>query len=101
RTTPDLPLTSTASHVYRGTNPVQLLRIAENVPVAAQFTDTGAVSLLKGPPDYNYDHANFYWRVELQPEVTVNMHSATTVGSNTLSMLSNEYNGATVRITRG
>jgi hypothetical protein len=93
--------TATGFHVYRGTNPVQLLRIAENVPVAAQFTDSGAVSLLKGPPDYNYDHANFYWRLEMQPAEPVNIHSATTIGHSTLNMLSSEYNGATVRITKG
>jgi len=57
--------------------------------------------LLKGPPDYNYDHANFYWRLELQPPEPVNIHSGTTVGSSTLNMLPNEYNGATVRISGG
>jgi hypothetical protein len=92
---------ATGFHVYRGTNPVQLLRIAENVPVAAQFTDSGAVSLLKGPPDYNYDHANFYWRLELQPAEPVDIYSATTIGNSTLNMLSSEYNGATARITKG
>ena len=28
----------------------------------------GMAATLQGPPDYNYDHANFYWRLELQPE---------------------------------
>ncbi len=88
-------------HVYRGNNPTQLLRIAENIPVATQFTDAGATALLKGPPDYNYDHANFYWRMELQPEASVDVHSPTGVGNTTLNMLPNEYSGATVRINAG
>ena len=92
---------ATGFHVYRGANPIQLLRIAENVAVAAQFTDAGATALLKGPPDYNYDHANFYWRLEFQPPETVDLHTGTTVGNSTLNMLPNEYNGATVRISGG
>ncbi len=88
-------------HVYRGTNPIQLLRIASNVAVATQFTDAGATASLVGPPDYNYDHANFYWRLELQPPESSDIHSSSTVGNSTLSMLAGEYNGATVRITLG
>lgn len=57
--------------------------------------------MLTGPPDANYDHANFYWRLELQPEVGVNIESATTIGNSTLGMLTNDFQGALVRITRG
>lgn len=88
-------------HVYRGLNPVQMLRIASNVAVASTFTDAGAASQLEGPPDNNFDHANFYWRLELQPEVAVGIHSATTIGNSTLGMLPNDFRGATARITRG
>ena len=56
---------------------------------------------MQGPPDYNYDHANFYWRLELQPPEQANIFSATTVGNSTLNMVPNLYNGATVRITAG
>src|SRR5260370_26686650 len=75
---------ATSFQVYRGTTPAQLLRIAENHTLAAQFSDTGATALLKGPPDYNFDHANFYWRLELQPEENVNIHSGRTVGNSEL-----------------
>ena len=92
---------ATSFHVYRGTTPVQLLRIAENQPIAAEFMDVGATALLKGPPDYNFDHANFYWRFELQPEEKVDLHSSTTVGNSGLNMLANEYDGAIVRISAG
>jgi len=87
--------------VYRGPNPTQILRIASNVAIAGQFVDSGLTALLQGPPDANYDHANFYWRLELQPPEQVSIFSATTVGSSTLNMVVNLYNGATVRITMG
>src|SRR5262249_27357201 len=49
----------------------------------------------------NYDHANFYWRLELQPEEPTGIHSPTTIGNSSLNMLPNEYKGAKVRITKG
>lgn len=88
-------------HVYRGANPAQLLRIASNVVIASQFTDSGLSPILQGPPDYNYNHANFYWRLELEPAESADIFSATTVGNSTLNMLPNEYAGATVRIANG
>ncbi len=93
--------TTAAFHVYRGPNPMQILRIASSVAVATTFTDTGATPELQGPPDNNYDHANFYWRIELQPEVVAEIHSALTIGNSTLGMLLNDFAGTVVRITRG
>lgn len=88
--------------VYRGANPSQLFRIASAQTLAAQFVDNGsAATQLKGPPDENYDHANFYWRLEFIPETQATTASLTTIGSSTLAMLTNERRGATVRITRG
>ncbi len=88
--------------VYRGPSPTQLLRIASGVAVAGQFTDLGATApQLAGPPDENFNHANFYWRLELQPGQTVNTHSTTTVGNSTLNMLSNDFRGAMVRVSKG
>jgi hypothetical protein len=94
------PGTSTFN-VYRGLTPAQFYRIASNQTLATQFTDTGLADLLIAPPDPNYDHANFYWRMELQPEVAVTVHSSTTVGNATLGMAVNAYVGMTLRITRG
>ena len=88
-------------HVYRGPNPSELFRIASNHALAAQFTDTGLAVQLASPPDPNYDHANFYWRRELQPEYPATIHSAVTVGNNTLQMGVDSYKGASVRILRG
>ncbi len=88
-------------NVYRGMNPAELLLIAASVAVAAAYRDSGATAELIGPPDPNYDHANFYWRMELQPEVGAGIVSATTIGNTTLGMLSNDFKGAVARITRG
>lgn len=98
-----LSFSSTAAsfNIYRGPNPTQILLIASQVGIAGQFVDTGLTPSLQGPPDYNYDHANFYWRIELQPPEQADITSATTVGNSTLDMVLGLYNGATVRITSG
>jgi hypothetical protein len=92
---------ATAFNVYRGSSPALLLRIASDQPVAASFTDTGLVDQLIPSADPNFDHANFYWRQELQPEIAVTTHSPTMAGNGTLQMAVNVYQGMTVRITRG
>ncbi|HEV2198537.1 MAG TPA: phage tail protein [Bryobacteraceae bacterium] len=88
-------------NVYRGPNPSELLLIAMNVALAATFTDTGLPAQLHGPPDPNFDHANFYWRWELQPESATTSASATTIANSALAMLANNFRNALVRITRG
>lgn len=87
--------------VYRGSSPVRLLRIAADQPVAPQFTDTGLPAELHGPPDANFDHANFYTRLELQPEVNATIYTPVTIGSAALGMLPDEFKGARVVISRG
>jgi len=88
-------------HVYRGRSPATLYRIASNVARVSEFQDTGLPMILAGPPDENYDHARFYWRLELVPEQAVSAAGANTVSSATLTMTANAYAGMTVRITRG
>jgi hypothetical protein len=92
---------TTGYKVYRGPSPSQLLLIATVTSVATPYTDTGVTASHVGPPDDNYDHANFFWRLELQPEVSAGIHSATTIGNSTLEMLPGDFNGGLVRITRG
>ena len=87
--------------VYRGANPSALFRIASNVATAATYTDSGATALLQGPPDPNYDHANFYWRWELSPEAVVNSATTTTISNTALGMTPDSFQNALVRITRG
>jgi hypothetical protein len=88
-------------NVYRGSTPAELYRIASQSALSDRFTDGGLAKQLQSPPDPNFDHANFYWRMELQPEVQVTAESGTTVSNATLRMTANGYRGGTVRITRG
>ena len=92
---------STGFNVYRGPTPQQLSQIAANQAVSATYTDAGAAATLVQPPDANYDHTNFYWRLELQPEYAATRSSSDTVGNSTLGMAVNSYQGMLVRITRG
>ncbi len=87
-------------HVYRGNTPARLFRIATGASIAAAFTDAGLENQPIAPPDPNFDHANFYWRLERLPESAATIHSATTVGNSSIEM-SEDYGGATARITRG
>ncbi|HWC99458.1 MAG TPA: phage tail protein [Candidatus Sulfopaludibacter sp.] len=88
-------------HAYRGVTPAAMYRIASNQAPAAQFVDTGLPEELVSPPDANFDHANFYWRMEIQPEIAVTAHAASSVSNQTLAMDANAYRGMTLRITRG
>ena len=88
-------------HVYRGATPAVLFRVATSQALAAQFTDAGLTKQLIAPPDSNFDHANFYWRMELEPESAVTLHTPTSIGNGTLQMAVNRYRGMTARITRG
>ena len=92
---------TTGFHVYRGRDPLRLFRVATAQPVAAFFVDTGLPNQLETPPDEHYDHANFYWRLELQPEAPATVHSGSTIGNETLEMPVNEYRGMVARITQG
>jgi hypothetical protein len=88
-------------NVYRGTTPANLLQFASNQAIASTFTDGGMSYELLSPPDVNFDHANFYWRMELVPQIDVTIHSSTAVGNETLQMGVNIYRGMTARITKG
>ncbi len=88
-------------HVYRGSSPAQLLRIASNQPISATFVDDGLEAEAIRPPDANYDHANFYWRLETRPETDAEIFSRNTIGNSSLQMVPDEHKGMTVRITAG
>ena len=92
---------TSAFRVYRGSTPAELFRIASDQALAGQFTDTGLANQLIAPPDSNFDHANFYWRMELQPESGVTLQSSTSVGNGSLQMTANRYQSMIARITRG
>jgi len=78
-----------------------LARIASDQTLSPQFTDNGLLAELVAPPDVNFDHANFYWRMELQGEFAATIHTQNTVGNESLEMNANRYRGLTVWVTRG
>ncbi len=94
------PRTATFS-VYRGDTPAQMFRIATGLPPACEFTDPGLPKELISPPDANFDHGNFYWRLELVPESQATIHTSTAIGNTDLQMPANRFRGMIARIMRG
>ena len=88
-------------HVYRGRNPQQLAQIAANQVIAATYVDAGDSDGFVSPPDENFSHANFYWRLELQGERAAGIATAASVGNAGLNMIPNEWRSKTVRIVSG
>lgn len=95
------PTAAASFNVYRGTNPQLLLRIASGQAIASAFTDTGLHVTPVGPPDSNFDHANFYYRYELAGPYPVSTASQTTVGWASMGAVPLAYQGRAVRITQG
>ncbi len=87
--------------VYRGRGPRQLYGIASNVPPASSFADAGLTAILAAPPDPNFDHAIFEWRLELHPETAAGIFGESTIGAGSLTLTPGEYAGMIARITRG
>jgi len=88
-------------NVYRGANPQQLYRIAVNQALATTFTDGGLQNQAYAPPDPAFNHANFYWRTELQPEYAATIATANSVGNTQAEMSGVNYTGQIVRIVSG
>src|SRR4030095_15404581 len=88
-------------HVYRGSSPSQLFRIASNQEIAAQLTDTGLDKELIAPLVPNFDHANFYWRMELQSESAATIHTTSSVGNDRRQMEENRNPRKIRPITQG
>ena len=88
-------------NVYRGSNPHQMFRIASAQSLSTTFLDAGLPTQLIGPPDENYSTGNFYWRVELESIRSINIFSQSSIGNDSLSLITNVYKGKLVRIVRG
>ncbi|HEX7363303.1 MAG TPA: phage tail protein [Bryobacteraceae bacterium] len=97
------PVSASAFHVYRGAAPQRLYRIASSVPLPADrtFTDSGLPPQPIGPPDANFDHANFYYRFEHAGPFSTTIASATTIGSDGMGATNRAYAGMVVRIIEG
>lgn len=87
--------------VYRGALPSRLLRIATGQTPSGSFLDNGLAEALEGAPDPNYDHANFYWRLENTEEQFATEYGPDTVGSSVLDLPVNGMVGHICRLVRG
>jgi hypothetical protein len=97
------PVSAATFHVYRGTTPQMLYRIASNEPITADrtFIDPGFPAQPLGPPDANFDHANFYYRFEYAGPFPATISSATTIGWSDMGATNLAYTGMVVRILEG
>ncbi len=90
-----------AVNIYRGSSLSTLRRIGSVAPGVSTFRDDGLPGLPVMPPDPNFDHANFYWRLELQPPCAVIARTARSVSHASLLMETDQYRGQIVRMMSG
>jgi hypothetical protein len=96
-----LPASTTGFNVYRGQTPSAMSRIVSNQSPAAAFIDTGFANAPQVAPDPNFDHSNFYWRMESAPVTAVTLYSSTSIGNSSSQLQTDQFKGMTVRITAG
>ncbi|HSU33364.1 MAG TPA: phage tail protein [Bryobacteraceae bacterium] len=100
------PTPTDSFHVYRGSNPQLLYRIgtvklaqANSTPTGYTYTDTGEASQPIGPPDSNFDHANFYYRGQYTPIYKVTAATSNTIASADMNSVPSAY-ANTPRVVR-
>ena len=86
---------------YRGESPASLVCVAESDVLATEVTDAGGPPTTLVPPDENYDHANFYYRMEILPPMSVENAGADTLTCGEIQVGDNSLRGYIVRITEG
>jgi Putative phage tail protein len=104
------PTSTDSFHVYRGTNPQLLYRIgtvklaqASSTSTGYTYTDAGEALQPIGPPDSNFDHANFYYRGQYTPTYRATGATSNTIGSADMNNMPSVYANTSrvVRITAG
>lgn len=95
------PTTATTFNVYRGLTPQTLFCIAKEVPLAGTFTDSGMDPLPMGPPDANFDHANFYYRYEYLGPLAASSAGRSSITCEDMGATETAYVGFVVRIIDG
>lgn len=96
------PVVASSFNVYRGATPQMLYRIASGIPITGNsYVDSGSSTQPSGPPDANYDHANFYYRYQYAGPIPATISSASTIGWEDLGASPGAYAGMVVRILDG
>lgn len=92
---------SDSMRVYRGAGSDATFLVATLPTSATSFTDTGLPYLAEAPPDTNFDHANFYWRNEIHPAVTVTAADAESISWAAAMWDEDQFQGKLVWIVSG
>lgn len=95
------PSKASTFNVYRGASPQLLYRIADNLDLQNTFDDNGSTAQPIGPPDPNFDHANFYYRYEVFSGGRVDASSDKTITFNDFGATLGAYTGMLVQISAG
>ncbi len=100
------PTTASSFNVYRGMTPQLLYRIGTVSLAQATFTstgytytDAGAPAQPIGPPDANFDHANFYYRGQYTAPFLATISSSNTIGNPDMGSVPSIY-ANTARVVR-
>ena len=100
------PATTMSFNVYRGLTPQVLYRIATvalseatSTPAGYVYSDSGTVPQPIGPPDPNFDHANFYYRGQYTPPYLATIVTSTTIGNTDMNNVPSAY-ANTARVVR-
>jgi hypothetical protein len=100
------PTTAASFNVYRGLTPQLLYRIGAIPLTQASFsstgytcTDAGAPAQPIGPPDANFDHANFYYRGQYTAPFLAAVSSTNTIGNPDMGSVPSAY-ANTARVVR-
>lgn len=96
-----LPKTAVSFNVYRGRSPQELFRIGQEISLSDTFHDSGFSPIPIGPPDPNFNHANFYYRAEYAGPLQVTTADRFSVSSTDMGATPNAYAGMIVRIVSG
>ncbi len=95
------PSAAAAFNVYRGASPQLLFRVASNHALGSTFLDSGFASSPEGPPDPNYDHANFYYRLETAGPFLSTGSSSTTIANADMGATVAQFAGMLCRVIGG
>ncbi len=95
-----VPSDTLAINLYRGTSPQILYRVL-NQSTAASVTDSGLANQPYGPPDPNFDHANFFYRYEYAGPFMATDSGSNCIGCQNMGATASAFSNMLVRIIGG
>ncbi len=95
-----LPSDTLAINLYRGASPQLVYRILSRDP-APSVTDVGLVNQPAGPPDPNFDHANFFYRYEYAGPFITTLSTTNSIICQDMGATASAFSNLVVRIIEG